>query len=98
MHYCLHFYIRMDMVSALLFTVTLKQKLHHFIHCNTGSCVQYVKNTHLAKFLPATWQTGVPVAIGQTIVLSRGMANRQKRIRGTVHRTICTQYKQTGAR
>ncbi|KAL9953946.1 hypothetical protein ACROYT_G041428 [Oculina patagonica] len=58
-----------DMVYALLITVTLKQKLHQFIHCNTGSCVQYVKNTHLAKFFPTTWQTGVPVAIVQTIVL-----------------------------
>ncbi len=81
MHYCLHFYIRRkDILSALIFTVTLKQKLHHFIHCNTGSCVQYMKNTHLAKFLPTTWQTGVPVAIVQTIVLFRGMANRKKRI------------------
>ncbi|KAL9980682.1 hypothetical protein ACROYT_G009300 [Oculina patagonica] len=70
---------RKDMDSALLFTVTLKQKLHHFIHCNTGSCVRYVKNTHLAKFLPTTWQTGVPVAIVQTIVLSRENATPDQR-------------------
>ena len=44
-HYCLHFYSSgKEMASALNVTVKLKQKLHHFINCNTGNGVQHVNN------------------------------------------------------
>ena len=45
MLYCLYFYNSgKEMASALNVAVILKQKLHHFINCNTGNGVQHVNN------------------------------------------------------
>ena len=45
MHYYLHFYSSgKEMASALNVTVVLKEKLRHFIDCNTGNGVQHVNN------------------------------------------------------
>ena len=74
------------MASALNVAVILKQKLHHFINCNTSNGVQHVNNDYEQPKCHNSFQAfKSDVDMGRAISSMTEIAN--KGLRGMVHRT-----------